>query len=74
VRARRGRPRLWSKLICFADDPALSCCEIDNFRYRVLHVAGASLEADGCCGCASIAAGPARQLAIAFERLRAAFA
>ena len=29
----------WSKLIGFADQPALARCEIETFRYRVLHVA-----------------------------------
>ena len=29
----------WTKLICFADIPALGRCEIATFRYRVLHVA-----------------------------------
>lgn len=29
----------WTKLIAFADDPALARCEIATFRYRVLHVA-----------------------------------
>jgi hypothetical protein len=29
----------WTKLICFADVPALGRCEIATFRYRVLHVA-----------------------------------
>ena len=29
----------WTKLICFADVPTLARCEIDTFRYRVLHVA-----------------------------------
>lgn len=29
----------WSKLICFADDPGLARCEIDTFRYRILHMA-----------------------------------
>jgi hypothetical protein len=29
----------WTKLICFADVPALARCEIAAFRYRVLHVA-----------------------------------
>ena len=28
-----------AKLIGFAADPALAACEIDTFRYRVLHVA-----------------------------------
>jgi hypothetical protein len=29
----------WAKVICFADNPQLSRCEIAAFRYRVLHVA-----------------------------------
>lgn len=29
----------WTKLIAFADDPALAKCEIAAFRYRILHVA-----------------------------------
>ena len=29
----------WTKLIAFADNPALARCEIQTFRYRVLHVA-----------------------------------
>ena len=29
----------WTKLIAFADNPALARCEIAAFRYRVLHVA-----------------------------------
>lgn len=29
----------WTKLIAFADIPALARCEIAAFRYRVLHVA-----------------------------------
>jgi hypothetical protein len=29
----------WSKLIGFADQPDLINCEIDTFRYRILHVA-----------------------------------
>jgi hypothetical protein len=29
----------WSKLIGFADHPDLAKCEIDTFRYRILHVA-----------------------------------
>jgi hypothetical protein len=29
----------WAKLIGFRDEPALARCEIDTFRYRVLHVA-----------------------------------
>lgn len=29
----------WTKKVCFADSPALARCEIQTFRYRVLHVA-----------------------------------
>ena len=29
----------WTKLIGFAADPDLATCEINTFRYRVLHVA-----------------------------------
>jgi hypothetical protein len=29
----------WTKLICFADEPALARCEIATFRYRILHTA-----------------------------------
>jgi len=29
----------WTRLIGFADIPELACCEIEAFRYRVLHVA-----------------------------------
>jgi hypothetical protein len=29
----------WAKLIGFTNHPDLACCEIDTFRYRVLHVA-----------------------------------
>ncbi len=29
----------WTKLIGFTDHPKLATCEIDTFRYRVLHVA-----------------------------------
>ena len=29
----------WSKLIGFTEDPGLATCEIETFRYRVLHVA-----------------------------------
>jgi Transposase DDE domain group 1 len=65
----------WSKLICFADDTALSCCEIDNFRYRVLHVAGRVARSGRMLRLRLDRSWAwARQLAIAFERLRAAFA
>ena len=29
----------WTKLIGFTDHPTLATCEIETFRYRVLHVA-----------------------------------
>jgi hypothetical protein len=29
----------WSKLICFADEPVIAHCEIDAFRYAILHTA-----------------------------------
>jgi hypothetical protein len=65
----------WSKLICFADDPELACCEIANFRYRILHMAAritrsgrvVHLRLDRTWSWA-------KQLALAFTRLRAAFA
>jgi hypothetical protein len=65
----------WSKLICFADEPALSHCEIAAFRYRILHMAAritrggrtVNLRLDRTWAWA-------KQLALAFTRLRAAFA
>jgi hypothetical protein len=65
----------WSKLICFSDDPELARCEIANFRYRVLHMAAritrsarvTYLRLDRRWAWA-------KQLALAFARLRAAFA
>jgi Transposase DDE domain group 1 len=65
----------WSKLICFADDPELARCEIASFRYRVLHTAArvtrsgrvVYLRLDRTWSWA-------KQLALAFDRLRAAFA
>ena len=29
----------WSKLICFADDDAIAHCEVDAYRYAILHMA-----------------------------------
>jgi len=65
----------WSKLICFADDPELASCEIANFRYRILHMAArltrsariTYLRLDRTWSWA-------KQLALGFARLRAAFA
>jgi hypothetical protein len=30
----------WSKLICFKENENIARCEIDTFRYRILHIAG----------------------------------
>lgn len=63
----------WSKLLCFYDDADLAHCEIANLRYRIMHTA-ARLTCSGRtyymrldCTWAG-----ARQLALGFERLRAA--
>ena len=39
VGARCVVRRLQSKLICFADEPVIAHCEIDAFRYAILHTA-----------------------------------
>lgn len=65
----------WSKLICFADQPEIARCEIDTFRYRILHVAARitrggrtlHLRLDRTWAWA-------KTLALGFARLRAAFA
>jgi Transposase DDE domain group 1 len=65
----------WSKLICFADDPVIARCEIDAFRYKILHIAArltrgghqVHLRLDQRWGWS-------RTLALAFTRLRTAFA
>ncbi len=64
----------WSKLICFADDDVIARCEIDTFRYRILHTAArltrtgrrTNLRLDRTWTWA-------RTLALGFNRLRAAF-
>jgi len=64
----------WSKLICFADDDVIARCEIDTFRYRILHTAArlirsgrrTNLRLDRTWAWA-------RTLALGFNRLRAAF-
>lgn len=65
----------WSKLLCFHDDPELAHCEIAAFRYRVLHMA-ARLTTSGRVVYLRLDRtwGWAKQLALAFARLRAAFA
>ena len=65
----------WSKLICFADEDVIARCEIDMFRYRILHTAArltrsgrrTNLRIDRTWAWA-------RTLALGFDRLRAAFA
>lgn len=64
----------WSKLICFADDDVIARCEIETFRYRILHTAArlthtgrrTNLRIDRSWAWA-------RTLALGFTRLRAAF-
>ena len=64
----------WSKVICFADNPAIACCEIDTYRYRILHIAArvtrggrqVNLRLDRNWAWA-------KTLAAGFGRLRAAF-
>jgi len=64
----------WSKLICFADDDVIARCEIDTFRYRILHTA-ARLTRTGRRTHLRIDRTWtwARTLALGFNRLRAAF-
>jgi Transposase DDE domain group 1 len=65
----------WSKRVCFADHPELARCEIAAYRYRILHMAAritrsarvTYLRLDRSWSWA-------KQLALAFTRLRAAFA
>jgi hypothetical protein len=65
---------VWSKLICFADNPAIARAEIDAFRYRILHIAARitrggrriNLRLDRTWAWA-------HTLAVGFDRLRAAF-
>jgi hypothetical protein len=64
----------WTKLICFTDTPAIARCEIDTFRYQILHVAAritrggrqVNLRLDQTWAWA-------KTLAAGFETLRAAF-
>jgi hypothetical protein len=65
----------WSKFICFSDDPELARCEIANFRYWILHTA-ARLTRTGRVTYLRLDRtwSWAKQLALGFTRLRAAFA
>lgn len=64
----------WTKLICFADTPELSRCEIAAFRYRVLHVAARLTRAARRLHLRIDATWRwATQIAEGFHRLRVAF-
>ena len=65
----------WSKLICFADDGDLARCEIAAFRYKILHMA-ARITSSGRVVRLRLdrSWSWAKALALAFDRLRAAFA
>ncbi len=65
----------WSKLICFVDDAVIAHCEIAAFRYRILHMA-ARLARSGRVVHLRLDRtwAWAKQLALGFSRLRAAFA
>lgn len=65
----------WTRLIGFADVPELACCEIEAFRYRVLHVAARLTHSARQLNLHIDAAWRwATQIAEGFHRLRAAFA
>ncbi len=65
----------WSKLICFSDDAIIARCEIDAFRYRILHMA-ARITTSGRRVNLRLDENWvwAKTLATGFARLRAAFA
>lgn len=64
----------WSKLICFADEPAIARCEIEAFRYAILHMAGKlTRSARQVCLHLDRTWAWAKALERAFCRLRAAF-
>jgi hypothetical protein len=74
-----SRTVCWSKLLCFVDcfvdDAELTRCEIDTFRYKILHMA-ARITRSGRVGAARLDRTWfwAKALALGFERLRATFA
>jgi hypothetical protein len=64
----------WAKLIGFTDDPDLARCEIDTFRYRVLHVAARITRSARQTRLAIDATWRwAQAIATAWTRIRAAF-
>jgi len=72
----RGRDTLtWTQLIGFNATPALARCEIQAFRYRVLHVAARITRSARNTHLGLDATWRwAVQIAAGFDRLRAAFA
>jgi hypothetical protein len=64
----------WAQLIGFSDTPELACCEINAFRYRVLHVAARITRAARQIRLRIDATWRwAEPIATAWHRLRAAF-
>jgi len=64
----------WSKLICFADDPALARCEIDAFRYRILDMAARIIRGGRAIHLRLDRTWSwSKQLALVFARLHTAF-
>jgi hypothetical protein len=65
----------WSKLICFADDDAIARCEIDTFRYTIMHIAARITRSARSVNVRLDRSWAwAKTLALGFARLRAAFA
>jgi len=65
----------WSKLLCFADQPALARCEIATYHYRILHIAARTTRSARTTYLRLDTTWTwAKQLALAFTRLRDAFA
>jgi hypothetical protein len=65
----------WSKKICFADVADIARCEIDTYRYRILHMAARITRGARQINLRLDQTWPwAKTLAVGFQRLRAAFA
>ena len=64
----------WSKVICFTDQPTIARCEIDTYRYNILHTAARVTRQARTINLRLDSAWTwAKTLAEAFNRLRAAF-
>jgi hypothetical protein len=64
----------WSKLICFADEPVIAHCEIEAFRYAILHMAARITRSSRAVYLRLDRTWAwSKALAQAFSRLRAAF-